>query len=289
VTIERLSRRSSRSAFELVDRLRLEVVYTGGSELYTWAGSGAFERTIEELLPAHGMVTDGSFALHMRTLFLRNVAQFDEPKRAAGRVELEFSVPAVRSGYAMGTPAGSVPAGLEGTVWLDAATLDLERLQVRVETRLGRSVETTTYARVKVGEVEFVAPVSSELTMLPGGGEQLRNVSRFDEYHRFAGVSTLRFPGADRVYASDPAQQPARAATASKEIPATLESAIAADAAIGDSFVAIAGDGTRMTGRISDMRRLGKDQWNIELTLMDKRVRKTVRLPLAMGTRLVWR
>ena len=66
--------------------------------------------TIRTTVPAHGLVSDGSYALHMRTLFLRNVATFDPPRLSKGKVELAFQVPAVRSGYAMTTPEGTVPA-----------------------------------------------------------------------------------------------------------------------------------------------------------------------------------
>ena len=67
--------------FELNDRLRLEVAYTGGQELYSWPGDDRFEAGIEDLLPGHGMVSNGSYALHVRNLFLRDVAQFSAPQR----------------------------------------------------------------------------------------------------------------------------------------------------------------------------------------------------------------
>jgi hypothetical protein len=258
VTIERSTRRSGRSEFALTDRLRLEVAYTGGNELYAWPGSASFERTIEELLPAHGMVSNGSYALHMRTLFLRNVARFGEPQKSGGRVELTFSVPAVLSGYALSTGAGSVPAGLEGSVWLDAGTLDLVRLEVRVATRLAHSAETTTYTRARIGDVEFVVPQTSELVLVDPERMQLRNLSRFDDYHRFAGMSTVHY---------EPVPEAAPAPV--KKERTELDEEIGPDAAIGDRVGA---------GRITDMRRVGKDSWNIEVTVGKSVIRKTVKL-----------
>ncbi len=55
VTLERFARRSSRAPFELNDRIRLEVAYSGGKELYSWPGDDRFEAGIEDLLPGHGM------------------------------------------------------------------------------------------------------------------------------------------------------------------------------------------------------------------------------------------
>jgi hypothetical protein len=263
------------------------VAYTGGNELYAWPDSGAFERSIEELLPAHGMVSNGSYALHVRTLFLRSVAQFSEPRKSGGRIELDFSVPAVRSGYAMSTSAGSVPAGLEGSVRLDPASLDLERLEVRVMTRLANSLEITTYARARIGDVEFVAPLTSELTLIDRDRIQLRNSSRFDEYHRYAGSATIRYePGGDPPVDQSPpaARDPL---PPGNQITAALERAIEPDAAIGDQFTAIAEGGAHVKGRITDMRRAGT-AWTIELTLGKGVIRRTVRLPLPAGWKAKW-
>src|SRR5262249_30553582 len=142
--------------------------FSGGNELYAWPGSDRFERSISELLPAHGMVSDGSYALHMRTLFLRNAATFDEPRRHGTQVDVGFHVPAVRSGYAMGTPQGTVPAALDGTVSVDSERLDMVKLVVRVDTRVGHSTEMTTYARERIGDAEFVVPRTTELVLVPG-------------------------------------------------------------------------------------------------------------------------
>lgn len=290
MTIERSSRRTGRSLFELADRLRLEVAYTGGNELYAWPGSAAFERSIDELLPAHGMVSDGSYALHMRTLFLRNVAQFGPPKTTRGQVELPFAVPAARSGYALTTAAGSVPAGLEGTLWLNESTLDVERLEVHVETRLARTAETTTYTRARIGDVDFVVPQTSELILIDPIRIQLRNFSRFDDYHRFAGTSTVHYDApADGPEAATTAAPRRERTPADDQITGVLDAEIGADAAIGDPFTVTAENGAKLTGRLTGMRRVGKDQWNLELTLMGKVVRKSVRLPWGTGAKLVWK
>jgi hypothetical protein len=284
VTIERSARASSRAQFQMRDRVRLEVVFSGGDELYAWPGSERFERNIAELLPAHGLVSDGSYALHMRTLFLRNVATFDEPRRAKGKIELAFEVPAVRSGYAMTTPEGTVPAALAGMLWLDPERLDVEKLEVRVETRLGRSVETVMYSRERIGDAEFVVPQSTDLVMLPEDGMQARNFSRFADYHKFAGTSTVNFGAAQGAESKEPARPAAKVGLPpGRDFTGKLEMAIGDDAAIGDPFTVTGDGGAKYTGRITDMRRTGKDQWNIELTLMRRVVRKTVRFPLPAG------
>jgi hypothetical protein len=287
VTIERSERRSSRGAFQLTDRLRLEVVFSGGEELYAWPGSERFERSITELLPAHGMVSDGSYALHLRTIFVRNAAMFDPPRTSGGHIELAFHVPAVRSGYAMSTPEGSAPAALSGRLWLDEANLDLQKMEVHVETRLGRSVETTTYARERIGDGEFVAPHSTELIMLPSEGVQARNYSEFREYHRFTGSSTVNYGESDasRAAPATKAPTPAKTPLPGRDFTASLDLALGEDAAIGD-LITVTSGGAKYSGRITDMRRIGRDQWNIELSVADRVTRKTVRLPIPAGTGL---
>src|ERR1044071_8903113 len=69
VTIERSGRRNARTAFELTDRLRLEIAYANGREYYAWPGDDRFENGIDGL-PHRGLVSEGSWALHARKLFL---------------------------------------------------------------------------------------------------------------------------------------------------------------------------------------------------------------------------
>ena len=125
ITLERFRRPKTRAPFDLSDRLRLEVAYTGGQELYSWPGDDRFEAGIEDLLPGHGMVSNGSYALHVRNLFVRDVAEFSAPhdERCEGRpcVRLDFQIPAVRSGYSLSAGNGSAPAPLVGSAWFDAA------------------------------------------------------------------------------------------------------------------------------------------------------------------------
>ena len=296
VTLERYSRRVGRIGLEFIDRLRLEVAYTEGNELYSWPGDDRFERGIEDLLPSHGLVSNGSYALHMRTLFVRDVAEFAAPRESGGRIQLDYSVSAARSGYSMSTGTSAAPAPLVGSVWLDAATLDLRQLEVRVETRVAASRETTTYARGRIGEVEFVLPDSSELVLIDRDGQQFINRARFGEYHRFAGSSSISYAPAAAAAAEAPAHGASSGVLPSgQQITAALDAAIGAEAAIGDPFTATTTKGEHAVGRVSDMQRAGNN-WIVELTLVkvgDQRthavIRKTVKLPLAAGLKLVWK
>jgi len=302
ITLERFQRPKARAPFERNDRWRLEVAYTGGQELYSWPGDDRFEAGIEDLLPGHGMVSNGSYALHVRNLFLRDVAEFAAPRAepCEGRpcVRLDFHVPALRSGYSLSASNGSAPAPLVGSAWFDAASLDIQRLEVRVDeaprsVRIAATRETTVYARARIGEVDFVVPGVSELVLRDRDGSELLNRSRFDRYRRYAGSATVSYAVGGDVPAAPPARAvPTRvgkqaATQVATQLTAALDGEIGEDAAIGDGFTATTADGVQVSGRITDLRRVGK-RWMAELTLSGM-VRRGLALPLKAGTRITWK
>ena len=289
ITLERFRRSRPRADFVLSDRLRLEVAYTSGQELYSWPGDARFESGIEDLLPGHGMVSNGSYALHVKNLFVREVAQFSAPKdekcEDSACIRLDFEIPTVRSGYALSTGSGSAPVPLVGSAWFDAATLDILRLEVRVDdpppnVRVAATRETTVYQRARIGEVEFVVPGTSELLLRDRDGSEMMNRSVFDQYHRYAGSATVFYGAADTT----PAPNRRDAANVAVTAPATLDEEIGEDAAIGDPFTVTMAGGAKVKGRISDMRRSGSS-WFVELKLPGGFKRGT-RLPVKAGFRV---
>jgi hypothetical protein len=295
ITLERFRRPKARALFDLNDRLRLEVAYTGGQELYSWPGDDRFEAGIEDLLPGHGMVSNGSYALHVRNLFVRDVAEFSAPhdEKCEDRpcVRLDFQIPAVRSGYSLSAGNGSAPAPLVGSAWFDASGLDIARLEVRVDdaprsVRIAATRETTVYQRARIGDVEFVVPGTSELLLRDRDGSELVNRSRFDRYRRYAGSATVSYaPPGDAPAA--PAPSPTSPLKLGKQLVAALNEEIGEDAAIGDPFTATTTDGLRVAGRITGMRRIGKG-WIVDLTVSGM-TRRGVSLPVKAGTRFTWK
>ncbi|MBS1855344.1 MAG: hypothetical protein JST11_08265 [Acidobacteria bacterium] len=289
VTIERAQRRGSRGEWSVIDRLRLEIAYAGGHEYYAWPGDGRFESTIEELLPARGMVSEGSWALHMRKLFLTGDARFDEPRADGDTLRVDFQVPASRSGFAVSAGGESAPAALAGSVWFDPKTLDVERLEVRVDdtppaVRIAGTREQTVYGREVVGDLPVVLPVNSELVLRDRDGSQRRNRSRFDDCHRYAGSATVRYGGVPD--ASPPtAPAPGPGYRKGQRVVVTFAAGIPADVAIGDRFTSEVG-----TVWVTDLRQAGK-RWSVEFSLVGARavVRRTLTLPSPPGTAITFR
>jgi hypothetical protein len=174
---------------------------------------------------------------------------------------------------------------LVGSAWFDAATLDILRLEVRVDNppravRVAGTRETTVYRRARIGDVEFVVPGTSELMLRDRDGSEMLNRSSFDQYHRYTGTATVFYGPADT--AAVPARR--EGSSAPVTAPATLDMEIGEDAAIGDPFTVTTADGSKVNGRISEMRRAGKT-WFVELRLPGGFKRGT-RLPVKAGFRV---
>jgi hypothetical protein len=288
VTIERAQRRESRAEYSVLDRLRLEIAYAGGHEYYAWPGDSRFENTIDELLPDRGMVSEGSWALHMRKLFLTNDAQFGAPREDAGLARVDFAVPAVRSGFAVTAGGASVPAGLQGSVWFARDTLNIRRLEVRVAEmprtiRVAGTREVTSYADAVVGDVPAVLPVESELVLRDRDGSERRNRARFDDCHRYSGSATVRYDAPSASAAETPAAR--ESLRRGQRLEMKFESGIGADVAIGDVFTFGAAK-----VRVTDVRQAG-DRWNLEFSLVGARgsARRTLPLPAPPGTTITLR
>jgi hypothetical protein len=286
VTLDRSRRPSIQAQFELDDRLRLDVAYAGARELYAWPGDDRFESGIEDLIPGHGMISDGSYALHTRKLFLSDAAVFRAPVEAVCGdepcLQLDFAVPASRSGYSLGGSGGSAPAALAGSIWFDRNSLDIWRLLVRVDdppptVRIAATREETIYGPVAFGEMAAVLPQSSELLLTDRNGSQSLNRSTFRQCHQYAGTATITY-GAQEVVPTPAAQATRISLPAGLELEMVLDERIGPEPGAGDLFTAtVTGAatrrgttvpaGARVTGRLTRMQR-AEDGWSIGLTLL---------------------
>jgi hypothetical protein len=201
-TIER-SRRLARShRFELVDTLRLEVALVGNKELFAWPGAGKFEdREIREMVPG-GAIGNGNFGLHAYSVFLSIAPTFTyagEMVRDGRKViRYDYRVPYMSSGYQIRVPPHEAKVAYHGSLWVDAGTLDLVRLEVHAddipaELGLAEASDSIDYGRVRIGDTDFLLPRSSELLMRDFQGNESRNRTLFTGCQQFTGQSVLSF------------------------------------------------------------------------------------------------
>ena len=224
----------------------MDVAYASAQELYAWPGDDRFERGIEALVPGRGMVSNGSYALHTRKLFLSNAAAFAAPVETdcGGErcIRLDFAVPSISSGYTLGGNHGSTPVALAGSVWFDRASLDIRRLLVRVDdpprtVPVAATREETVYGTVPFGDTAAVLPQSSELLLTDRNGSQSLNRSVFNQCHQFAGSATISYGNAE-VDLAPAAISHAVSLPAGLELELALDGPVGPDPAEGDLFTA---------------------------------------------------
>ena len=202
-TIERTWGEAGARHLNLVDRLRLEVAYVQGGELYAWPGAASFDdRSIGDLVGGGGATSTGSFAMHARAVFTSSAPSFTwggEERRESQRVvRFNFQVPLAKSHYAIQTGDHPVVVAYDGFFEANADTLDPIRLRVEAsglpaELKLRSAGETMEYGQSRIGDSEFLLPVSSELEMVAVNGREDSNRTRFDACKEYSGESTVRF------------------------------------------------------------------------------------------------
>lgn len=243
-TIERSRRRGPTRRFELSDTLRLEVALVNGKELFAWPGAKEFEeRDLWEMVG--GMIGNGDFALHAKSIFLSRAASFtfagEETREGRRTVRFHFRVPQNLSGYEMKVDPHKGIVGYHGTFWADAETLDLVRMEIVIDQippqlPISSATDTLEYRRIPIGERDFLLPSRGELIIVDLDGNESRNRTHFSSCRQYAGESTLSFADA-------PADE-ARTSTPQKievRLPAGLSFELALEAGI-DSTTASGGD-----------------------------------------------
>jgi hypothetical protein len=247
-TVER-SRLSPGGGLLVQDTLRLEVALVDGKEMFAWPGATQFEDKDLRELVSTGMFGNGSYALYARMLFGPGgpAFRFAGEARIAGQPMLRYSfrVPQRNSGYRVSVGRDEAVVGYHGAVYLEPARGDLRRIEIHADDippRLGLQVaeDRVDYARVLIGDEEFLLPVESELHMA-GAGVNDRNRVRFSNCRKFAGESALIFDDPEFL---DAPETPVE--TRPVELPADLllslelrENVRLEDAAVGDRVTAV--------------------------------------------------
>jgi hypothetical protein len=203
-TVERMVRTQAGAAWRSQDTLRLEVALSGNREMYSWAGASRFEeRELADMI-GRGTVGTGNFALHAKTIFLTDAAEISYAGKANWNDRyvhrFNYSIPAETSRYRLRIPPNEAVVAYGGNFLVDPDNLDLLRLEVHVTDmpeKLGivRASDVMEYARVPIGDSDFLLPKSSELTMAGAFGDESLNRASFGECRQYTATSTVAFAG----------------------------------------------------------------------------------------------
>jgi hypothetical protein len=181
----------------------------------------------------------------------------------------------MNSGYHLRVGKQEGMAGYHGSFWADPKSLDLIRLEIAAEDipsnlDLSSTFDRMDYTRRKIGDSEFLLPLSSDLTLIDLRGNEHRNRIRFSDCRQYLGESVLRFDEAPAPEKEAPTPLPLAELPGALEILTTIESGIDARvAAVGDPVRAFVLENAKIKGRtvipkgavlaghIVDLRRTG--------------------------------
>lgn len=248
-TIERSRRSTEGNKFQPRDRVRLEVAFVSGRELFSWPGARNFEDKDIADMVSGGAIGNGNFALISAAVFRSRIPTFEYigERIYEGRRTHRWDFRVLRASKLYQLRSGERKGfiGFHGSFWADADTLDIVRLEtngddIPPELEIPATATAIDYARVPIGGQEFLLPKMSELRMTDYAGES-RNLTTFSSCRQYTGESVLSFSDAPAEAA------PARPAVLETiQLPpqlmirAALSNEIAAQtAAVGDPVKAI--------------------------------------------------
>ncbi|HLH39102.1 MAG TPA: hypothetical protein VKX39_08130 [Bryobacteraceae bacterium] len=201
-TVERDHRRSASHRFELLDTIRLEVALVDGREMFGWPGAKSFEDMDARRLISRGAFSNGNFANHARAIFAGGFTRFTYKGEAmlgdGAAARFDYEIPQFGSSYLLSAGGRQATVGYHGSIYADPKTFDVQRIEVIADEipaglGLARAMDRMDYARVPIGEGDFLLPRESELTMSDVDGAENRNRVRLASCRQFTGQSTLTF------------------------------------------------------------------------------------------------
>jgi len=224
------------------DRLRFDVeIADGGYEIVSWPGAGRVGNERMEDMASGGPIGTGPFGPFLIDIFANTGTQIDFLRKQNGELEYRFRVPLAASHYRVGADALYRPAAYDGRFWLEAASAQLKRVEVRTAElpRDTRACEATTqvdFTPARIGEGEYLIPKQGKLTVIGRDGDETTNVTKYTACREFHGESTIHFGEAPVEAAKE-----ASAVRAGRAIPAGLLVTLAMQGGI-DTATAAAGD-----------------------------------------------
>jgi hypothetical protein len=226
-----------------IDRVVLQILFSGGKELFASPGDTHWETNPFAFL-ASGMMGNGLFALNLKNIFLDNhsVIRYKGDESPTGRREAryDFHISRMSSGYTVQHAGASGVVAERGSFWADPETYDLRRLEFHADEippeLLYADISTTIdYNRVRIGASDILLPQTADMRTTGVDGVENLNHIEFTHCQGFHAESTLVF-GAARDASPDarPAAAPPKPAAAEGQLPPDLSIAVALSTPLDD-------------------------------------------------------
>jgi hypothetical protein len=199
-TVDRMLR--FRSTFQHLDRVELDVAFVGHHELFSPPGENRFgDKPIHELVKG-GTIGNGAMGSPIDLIFSRDVAEFKYAgackKDGHKTFRYDLHVPIEKGDFRVRHNGSEGLAGYDGSVWVDAETLDVVRADLkinRIPAYLGVQLieESLHYRKLTIGNSEFNLPDRSQTGATDDAGTYSLNMIKLDHCHEFSADSVVKF------------------------------------------------------------------------------------------------
>jgi hypothetical protein len=199
-TIDRMIR--VRGGWQPLDTVQLEVAFTGREEVFSRPGSERFGEQSVEQIAGGGTVGNSALGSHVESIFTHEGAEFKYAGsgKKDGRKTFRYNlrVPIEKSRFWVWRDGKGGRAGYEGSAWIDAETLDLVHVDLKVN-RIPPSIgvrqieESLHYRKWPIGKSEFNLPDHSRLAAIDGMGNYTMDMVKLDRCHEFAADSVVKY------------------------------------------------------------------------------------------------
>jgi hypothetical protein len=253
-----------RDTLRPLDTVRLEVMYTNHKEWYGLAGDRDLTHADPAALVGGGMIGNGFFALLVNNVFLHDETTFtyvgEETRGARKEYRYDFRLPRRAGGLTVSLFGGIGTVGEEGSLWVNAASLDLTRVAAKADDippylPLGKLTVSVSYARMRIGEYGALLAQAADLYMLKSSGEESFNHIEYTHCHEFSAQSAVSFdaepPPAGEPPPPEGAKTPLSGAGAVPAVPPFLVINLQLTTAITDTMAVGTPIAARVAGNVA--------------------------------------
>ncbi len=226
------------------DRLRLEVAWANGTNVFSWVGAPRFANNNLEKLAGEGPLGSGDFGVFLREILLRTTLDFKREQVINGKRLFEYSydMPVEKSTYQVRASDGWTRVAYHGNLLIDPEAADLAELTVEIPKMPSRSAacEATnelTYGRTSIHDRLVLIPRETRLDILNTAGTESQSQATFANCREYTATSRLILDDSQSTSATQVETPPAE--------PTPLPAGLHFDARITtliDSDTAAAGD-----------------------------------------------
>jgi hypothetical protein len=180
------------------DRLRLEVAWANGTNVFSWVGAPRFANDTLEKLAGEGPLGSGDFGVFLREILLRTKLDFVREQVIKGKRLLEYSydMPLEKSTYQVRADNGWAPVGYNGIILIDPEAADLAGLTVQIPKMPSKSsacqaTSELTYGRTSIHDRLVLIPRETRLDILNTAGTESQSQTIFANCREYSATSRL--------------------------------------------------------------------------------------------------